>query len=307
MFAPPGACVWGPLCRVPATQGHFCQQCATCSHSACTYTNVCAFAESQRARNAGEDSASVELQYASAVETADTPGCPVCRNLPSVQNSIFEQGGLQAVVRRISGEDFAGAGCGGSGATSVRTRATTSTSVQSGTPSRRRRVSSKSVPDALEHAVEHAVTSGRKRTTSTPSRARGAKRMCLDNGVAPDDNAVVSAREPVPPASPEPNTTTAPVKEPNDTVATPPFDHDNKDLGAAEPPRATVSKDSITFVSVVAKTANGTGLSPAGACTSRPSTSLVFDNLRSLLLEVIICCGYARFVRVLTGFWFFVS
>jgi hypothetical protein len=290
MFAPPGACVWGQLCRVPATQGHFCEQCATCAHSTCTYTNVCAFAESQRARNTGEDPASVERQNASDVEAADTPGCPVCRNLPSVQNSILQQGGIEAVVRRISG-NFTGAGCGGSGATSVRTRETTSTSVQSGTPSRRRRVSSKLVTDALEHAV----TSGRKRTTSTPRRARDAKRMCVDDGVAPDDNAVISALEPVPPANPEPTTTAAPMTESSDTVATPPFDHDNTDLGAAVPPRETVSKDSITFVSAVAKTADGTGstandtgLSPAGTCTSRSSTSLVFDDLRSLLLEVVI-------------------
>ena len=141
MFAPPGACVWGSHCRVPETQGHLCPVCSTSAHSTCTYTNVCAFAESQRARNSGADPASVELQYASAVEAADTPGCPVCRNLPS----------LAAVVCRISGN--AGAGCGGSGARSVRTRATTSTSVPSETPSRRTRASSKTAPDALEQVA----------------------------------------------------------------------------------------------------------------------------------------------------------
>ena len=61
MFAPPGACVWGSHCRVPETQGHFCPVCSTSAHSTCTYTNVCAFAESQRARNSGADPASAEL------------------------------------------------------------------------------------------------------------------------------------------------------------------------------------------------------------------------------------------------------
>ena len=65
MFAASGACVWGPLCRVPATRGHFCEKCATCAHSACTYTNVCTFDERRRAHNTGEDPASVERQYAS--------------------------------------------------------------------------------------------------------------------------------------------------------------------------------------------------------------------------------------------------
>ncbi len=37
-------------------------------------------------------------------ETADTPGCPVCSNVPGVQDSILQQGGIEAVVRRISGK-----------------------------------------------------------------------------------------------------------------------------------------------------------------------------------------------------------
>jgi hypothetical protein len=40
-----------------------------------------AFAARQRAQNTGEDG---ERQYASAVETADDSGCPVCRNVPGV-------------------------------------------------------------------------------------------------------------------------------------------------------------------------------------------------------------------------------
>ena len=50
------------------------------------------------------------------------------------------------------------------------------------------------------------------------------------------------------------------------------------------------------------KTASDPGLSAAGSCTSRSSTLSVFDNLRALLLKVVICCGCGRFVRVLTGF-----
>ncbi len=354
VFAPPGACVWGLLCTVPETQGHLCPVCSTSAHSTCTYTNVCAFAESQRARNSGADPASAELQYTVAVEEADTPGCPVCRNLPS----------LAAVVCRVSGS--AGAGCGGSGATSVRTRATTSTSVPSETPSRRTRASSKTAPDALEQvasgrkrtAERHAwgakgmgrddgvapddnpdscalgtvalanpepteqVASGRKRGASPPRHGRGAKRVGRDDGVAPDDNTDSCVLGTVALANPEPtttaapmteSTTAAPMTESSETVATPPFDYGQQtmnitDLGAAVPPRATVS-DSITFVSAGAKTAEGTGttasdtgLSAAGTCTSRSSTLLVFDNLRALLLEVVICCVYTRFVRVLTGF-----
>ena len=283
MFAPPGACVWESLCRVPETQGHLCPVCSTSAHSTCTYTNVCAFAESQRARNSGADPASAELQYTVAVEEADTPGCPVCRNLPS----------LAAVVCRVSGS--AGAGCGGSGARSVRTRATTSTSVPSGTPSRRTRASNKPAFDALGQ-----VASGRKR-----------KRTGLDDGVS-------FVLGPVALANPEPTTTSAPTTESttaepltgsSETVATPPFDYDNTNLGAAVPPCAPVSEDSIPFVSAGATTADGTGktasdpgLSAAGSCTSRSSTLSVFDNLRALLLKVVICCGCGRFVRVLTGF-----
>ena len=102
MFAPPGSCVWGPRCTVPATHGHFCLKCSTCTHSTCTYTNVCAFADAQRqrAQTTGQDPATVEGQYASDVEAADAPGCPVCRNVESVQISILEQGGIEAVVRR---------------------------------------------------------------------------------------------------------------------------------------------------------------------------------------------------------------
>ena len=276
---------------VPETQGHLCPVCSTSAHSTCTYTNVCAFAESQRARNSGADPASAELQYTVAVEEADTPGCPVCRNLPS----------LAAVVCRVSG---AGAGCGGSGARSVRTRATTSTSVPSGTPSRRTRASNKPAFDALGQ-----VASGRKR-----------KRTGLDDGVDITDSFALGT---VALANPEPTTTSAPTTESttaepltgsSETVATPPFDYDNTNLGAAVPPCAPVSEDSIPFVSAGATTADGTGktdsdpgLSAAGACTSRSSTLSVFDNLRALLLKVVICCGCARFVRVLTGFWFFVS
>ncbi len=238
---------------------------------------MCAFAESQRARNSGADPASAELQYTVAVEEADTPGCPVCRNLPS----------LSAVVCRVSGS--AGAGCGGSGARSVRTRATTSTSVPSGTPSRSTRASNKPAFDALGQ-----VASGRKRKRT--SFALGTVAL----------------------ANPEPTTTSAPTTESttaepltgsSETVATPPFDYDNTNLGAAVPPCAPVSEDSISFVSAGAKTTNGTGktssdtgLSAAGACTSRSSTLSVFDNLRALLMKVVICCGCARFVRVLTGF-----
>ena len=110
---------------------------------------------------------------------------------------------------------------------------------------------------------------------------------------------------------PEPPSTAAPISEPPAamTESTPPFYSDNTDLGAAVPPRVTVSTDSTSFVSGGAKTADGTGktasdtgASAAGACTSRSSTLLVFDNLRALLLEVVICCVYTRFVRVLTGF-----
>ena len=260
---------------------------------------MCAFAESQRARNSGADPASAELQYTVAVEEADTPGCPVCRNLPS----------LAAVVCRVSGS--AGAGCGGSGARSVRTRGTTSTSVPSETPSRRTRALRKTAPDALEQ-----VASGRKRTAER--HARGAKRVGRDDGVAPDDNTDSCVLGTVALANPEPTTTSAPTTESttaepltgsSETVATPPFDYDNTDLGAAVPPCAPVSEDSIPFVSAGAKTADGTGktasdtgLSAAGACTSRSSTLSVFDNLRALLLKVVICCGCARFVRVLTGF-----
>ena len=287
MFAPPGACVWGSLCTVPETQGHLCPVCSTSAHSTCTYTNVCAFAESQRARNSGADPASAELQYTVAVEESDTPGCPVCRNLPS----------LAAVVCRVSGN--AGAGCGGSGARSVRTRATTSTSVPSETPSRRTRASNKTVFDALGQ-----VASGRKR-----------KRTGLDDGVDITDSFALGT---VALANPEPTTTSAPTTESttaepltgsSETVATPPFDYDNTNLGAAVAPCAPVSEDNIPFVSAGAKTADGTGktasdtgLSAAGACTSRSSTLSVFDNLRALLLKVVICCGCARFVRVLTGF-----
>ena len=97
--------------------------------------------------------------------------------------------------------------------------------------------------------------------------------------------------------------------ESSETVTTPPFYSDNTDLGAAVPPRATVSTDSISFESAGAKTADGTGktasdtvVSADGACTSHSSTLLVFDNLRTLLLEVVICCVYTRVVRVLTRF-----
>ena len=194
---------------------------------------------------------------------------------------------------RVSGN--AGAGCGGSGARSVRTRATTSTSVPSGTPSRRTRASSNTAPQ---------VASGRKR-----------KRTGLDDGVDITDSFVLGT---VALANPEPTTTSAPTTESttaepltgsSETVATPPFDYDNTNLGAAVPPCAPVSEDSIPFVSAGATTADGTGktasdpgLSAAGACTSRSSTLSVFDNLRALLLKVVICCGCGRFVRVLTGF-----
>ncbi len=142
--------------------------------------------------------------------------------------------------------------------------------------------------------------------------------MGRDDGVAPDDNTDSCALGTVALANPEPtttaapmteSTTAAPMTESSETVATPPFDYDNTDLGAAVPPRETVSTDSITFVSAGAKTTDGTGktasdtgLSAAGTCTSWSSTLLGFDNLRAFLLKVVICCVYTRVVRVLTGF-----
>jgi hypothetical protein len=267
---------------------------------------VCRISGNLAVSGCGGSVASTSVQSGTPSRRRKVSSKPVTDALEH-ESSISDQGGIEAVVCRISG-NLAVAGCGGSGATNVRTRATTSTSVQSGTPSRRRRASNKPGTDALEHAV----TSGRKRTTSTPRRAgaRDAKRMCLGDGVAPvtleDDNADISSPaltlEPVPPANAEPNTAAAPMTESRDAVATPPFDHGKTDLSAAVPPRETVSKDSTTLVSSVARAADDTGLSPAGTCTSRSSSSLVFDNLRELLLRVVICCGYARFVRVLTGF-----
>jgi hypothetical protein len=370
MFAPPGACVWGPLCTVPATHGHFCPKCSTCTHSTCTYTDVCAFADAQRqrAQNTGQDPATVERQYASDVVAADAPGCPVCRNVQSVQISILEQGGIEAVVRRISG-NLAVEGCGGSGATKVRTRATTSTPVQSGTPAKhaRRKTASNqpgavapdlagdarvsvnicrnhtpSTPncaagardasnqpgaDALEHAGDAVLLgkSGRKRTTSTPRRAgaRDAKRMCLGDGVAPttlehgsaDISAPALAREPVSTATnTKPNTAAVPRAEfkGRDAVTAPPLDHGSADMTAPmpAPPRETVSEASNaepknTLVPTVAKAAEDKGLSPAGTSTSRSSSLFVFDDLRALLLQVVICCGYARFLACFHGFLIF--
>ena len=165
MFAPAGPCVWGPRCRVPATQGHFCRRCATCSHSACTYANVRALDE----------------------EAPDTPGCPVCSNVPGVQDSILQQGGIEAVVSRISGEVSR---CGASG--------TPSTPTQSDTPSRGRRVSKKPVTDALDTTV----TSGRKRTASTPGRARNTKRGVFNVPEPPTAAAPMSE----PPAAAAPTT-----------------------------------------------------------------------------------------------------
>ena len=133
--------------------------------------------------------------------------------------------------------------------------------------------------------------------------------MGRDDGVAPDDNTESCAFGTVALANPEPTTTAAPMTESSETVATPPFYSDNTDLGAAVPPRETVSTDSISFVSTGTKTTDGTGktasdtgASAARACTSRSSTLLVFDNLRALLLEVVICFVYTRVVRVLTRF-----
>ena len=302
-----GACVWGPGCRVPRTHGHWCTRCELSAHTACTYRNVMAFAT--RHRGTGADG---ERQYARAVETADVPGCPLCLELPGVAYSVQKQGGLQTVVARIS-RDNANAtvsGGGGSGGADV------ATSVESATPSRRTR--------------SNPSGSGRK-CASTSTRA-GAKRPRLDEGdiprdpvpLATPDRATTSTRASTRTVKrtrvvvnvPEPPTTAAPMSEPpaamtesSETVATPPFDSDNTDLGAAVPPRETVSTDSTSFVSAGAKTAGGTGktasdtgASAAGACTSRSSALLVFGNLQALLLEVVICCVYTRVVRVLTWF-----
>jgi hypothetical protein len=302
-----GPCMWGPGCHVPDTHGHWCTRCELSAHTACTYRNVMAFAT--RHRGTGADG---ERQYARAVETADVPGCPLCLELPGVAYSVQKQGGLQTVVARIS-RDNANAtvsGGGGSGGADV------ATSVESATPSRRTR--------------SNPSGSGRK-CASTSTRA-GAKRPRLDEANTPGDPVVLATPDRTTTSTcastrpvkrtrgvvnvPEPPTTAAPMSEPpaamtesSETVATPPFDSDNTDLGAAVPPRETVSTDSTSFVSAGAKTAGGTGktasdtgASAAGACTSRSSALLVFGNLQALLLEVVICCVYTRVVRVLTRF-----
>ena len=266
-----------------------------------------------RHRGTGADG---ERQYARAVETADVPGCPLCLELPGVAYSVQKQGGLQTVVARIS-RDNANAtvsGGGGSGGADV------ATSVESATPSRRAR------------SKPLAGTSGSGRKCASTSTRAGAKRPRLDEGDTPGDpvflatpdRTTTSTRAGTRPVKrtrgavnvPEPPTTAAPISEPpaamtesSETVATPPFDSDNTDLGAAVPPRETVSTDSTSFVSGGAKTAGGTGktasdtgASAAGACTSRSSALLVFGNLQALLLEVVICCVYTRVVRVLTWF-----
>ncbi len=101
---------------------------------------------------------------------------------------------------------------------------------------------------------------------------------------------------------PEPPTTAAPISEPPAamTESTPPFYSVNTDLGAAVPPRGTVSTDSTSFVSAGAKTADDTG--ETASDTGASAAGLVFDNLRALLLEVVICCVYTRVVRVLKRF-----
>ena len=240
-----------------------------------------------RHRGTGADG---ERQYARAVETADVPGCPLCLELPGVAYSVQEQGGLQTVVARIS-RDNANAtvsGGGGSGGADV------ATSVESATPSRRTR--------------SNPSGSGRK-CASTSTRA-GAKRPRLDEANTPGDPVFLATPDRTTTSTragtrtvkrtrgvvdvPEPPTTAAPISEPP---------------AAMTESSETVSTDSTSFVSGGAKTADGTGktasdtgASATGACTSRSSTLLVFDNLQALLLEVVICCVYTRVVRVLTRF-----
>ena len=153
------------------------------------------------------------------------------------------------------------------------------------------RVSKKSVTDALDPTV----TSGRKRTASTPGRARNVKRMC---GVALDVNV------------PEPPTTAEPMPEPpaaaapmTESVATPPL----ADLGESVFPRETVSEAVGKTSDDTGKADNDTRLSPAGDTSGSSSsttaddttTSFIDDELRALLDQVVVCCGYALFV---TGF-----
>ena len=95
--AEPGACVWGPKCRVPHTHGHLCKKCNRPAHSACTFANVTEFATSLR--GTGPDG---EGEYELAVATADTGVCPVCHNLPGIAPIVQAQGGLQAVDARIA-------------------------------------------------------------------------------------------------------------------------------------------------------------------------------------------------------------
>ena len=146
--------------------------------------------------------------------------------------------------------------------------------------------------------LEHAVKSGRKRTTSTPRRAgaRDANHMCLDEEVAPttleDDNADTPA--------PNTNAATGTASRERDAASAPPLFHDSADLAVAVQTRETVFKDrnteaENTLVPSVAKTTNDTGLPPAGACTSSSSLSFVFYDLRGRLLQVVLCCGVHAF------------
>lgn len=284
-----GACVWGPDCQVPLTHGHWCTRCELPAHTACTFKNVMEFAT--RHRGTGADG---ERQYARAVETADVPGCPLCLELPGVAYSVQEQGGLQTVVARISRENANAtvSGGGDSGGADV------ATSVESATPSRRTR------------SKPRAGTSGSGQKCASTSTRAGVKRLRLDEGDTPGDPVLLATPDRTTTSTragtrtvkrtrgvvnvPEPPTTAAPISEPP---------------AAMTESSGTVSTDSTSFVSTGAKTADGTGktasdtgASATGACTSRSSTLLVFDNLRALLLEVVICCVYTRVVRVLTRF-----
>ncbi len=87
-----------------------------------------------------------------------------------------------------------------------------------------------------------------------------------------------------------------------ESVATPPLDHDNPDLGETVPPRETVSEAVGRTADDTGKAANGTRLpSRSSSSTTADDTTMSFidDELRALLDQVVVCCGYALFV---TGF-----
>jgi hypothetical protein len=154
--------------------------------------------------------------------------------------------------------------------------ASKSTRGSSGSASKSTRGSKRRLDDDL------LATPGRT-TTPTHTVAQTVMRAC----------GVVNVSDPPTTAAPisESPASAAPMTE---SVAAPPAN-----LGEAVPPHETVSESVGDLADVTGQITNGTRLSPAGAASGSnlsttgdgDSTLFVDDALKSILDQVVVCCG----------------